>query len=180
MRKYLININNGTNNTEVSIINDKELFYNNQSYEYDVKHLSENLVVLRINGSNYIAKVEKDLDADTDLKDTAFKIDINSESYNVACKSELDTLTEKFSRGRGDSKFKNDVLSPMPGAIVKINVKEEQLVKKGDVLLVLEAMKMENELKAVKPSIVKKILVEEKMSVDKGQLLMKLDNPESV
>lgn len=40
------------------------------------------------------------------------------------------------------------VLSPMPGNILSINVKEGQSVKKGDVLMILEAMKMENEIMA--------------------------------
>ena len=67
----------------------------------------------------------------------------------------------------------------MPGAIVKMNVKEGDQVKKGDVLLVLEAMKMENEIKVSRDCIVKKIFVEEKNSVDKGQILIKLDSIET-
>jgi biotin carboxyl carrier protein len=63
----------------------------------------------------------------------------------------------------------------MPGSIVKINVEEGQIVKKGDVLLVLEAMKMENEIKVMVDCKITKILVEEKKSVEKGQLLMKLE-----
>jgi len=63
----------------------------------------------------------------------------------------------------------------MPGAIVKINVKEGNSVKKGDVLIVLEAMKMENELKATGDCKIQKILVEEKMSVDKNHLLIKFE-----
>ncbi len=66
----------------------------------------------------------------------------------------------------------------MPGAIVKLNVKEGDTVNKGDVLLVLEAMKMENELKAPANCIVKKIFVEEKTSVDKGKILIRLAQPE--
>ena len=40
------------------------------------------------------------------------------------------------------------ILSPMPGNILSVNVTEGQSVKKGDVLMVLEAMKMENEIMA--------------------------------
>ncbi len=63
----------------------------------------------------------------------------------------------------------------MPGSIVKINVKEGDKVRKGQVLLVLEAMKMENELKATQDCIVNKIFSEEKKPVDKGQILLKLE-----
>ncbi|MBR5923581.1 MAG: biotin/lipoyl-binding protein [Clostridia bacterium] len=40
------------------------------------------------------------------------------------------------------------VLAPMPGNILSVNVTEGQTVKKGDVLMILEAMKMENEIMA--------------------------------
>jgi len=98
-----------------------------------------------------------------------------SQSYNVVCKSELDLLVEKFSAGRSAGKIKNELVSPMPGAIVKINVEEGQSLKKGDVILVLEAMKMENELRAAGDCVVQKILVEEKTSVDKNQVLIKFE-----
>lgn len=60
----------------------------------------------------------------------------------------------------------------MPGAIVKLNVKEGDEINKGDVLLVLEAMKMENEIKATHNCKIKKINVKEKDNVDKGQILI--------
>ena len=41
-----------------------------------------------------------------------------------------------------------DVVAPMPGTVLKVNVNNGEAVKKGDVLLVLEAMKMENEIVA--------------------------------
>ena len=179
MKKYYVSINGTDNKKEIEILDDKTFLYKGATLEYDIKYLSESIISLRINGNNYIAKVEKNMDSEDNHSDTVFNVDINSEAFNVECKSELDVLTEKFSKGKSDSKFKNDVLSPMPGAIVKLNVKEGDLVKKGDVLLVLEAMKMENEIKATRDCRVKKVFAEEKSSVDKGQILIKLDSIES-
>jgi biotin carboxyl carrier protein len=179
MRKYFVNINGSEKTSEIEILDNKTFLYEGNKYEYDTKNLSDNIMVLRINGNNYISKAEKDTEAEENHSDTAFHVDIKSESYNVICKSELEVLTEKFSKGKSDKKFKNDVFSPMPGAIVKMNVKEGDQVKKGDVLLVLEAMKMENEIKVSRDCIVKKIFVEEKSSVDKGQILIKLDSIET-
>ena len=51
------------------------------------------------------------------------------------------------------------VKSPMPGNILKINVSQGQTVKEGDVLIVLEAMKMENEIVAPKGGTVAQIAV---------------------
>ena len=63
----------------------------------------------------------------------------------------------------------------MPGIIKALNVKAGQQVKKGDVLLVLEAMKMENEIKAVKDGIVKKVNAEAMSSVEKNELLLEFE-----
>ena len=51
------------------------------------------------------------------------------------------------------------VKSPMPGNILKINVAQGQQVKEGDVLIILEAMKMENEVVSTKSGTVAQILV---------------------
>ncbi|MDE6395464.1 MAG: acetyl-CoA carboxylase biotin carboxyl carrier protein subunit, partial [Duncaniella sp.] len=51
--------------------------------------------------------------------------------------------------------------APMGGRVVSINVKEGQAVKKGDLLLVYEAMKMENDVEADKDGVIKRILVKE-------------------
>jgi biotin carboxyl carrier protein len=51
------------------------------------------------------------------------------------------------------------IKSPMPGAIIAINVSEGDTVKNGDVLFILEAMKMENEITADQDGIVAKIMV---------------------
>ena len=48
-------------------------------------------------------------------------------------------------------------MSPMPGKVIKINVKQGSKVKAGDVLIVVEAMKMENNLKASKDAVIESI-----------------------
>jgi glutaconyl-CoA decarboxylase len=60
------------------------------------------------------------------------------------------------------------VNSPMPGTMVKINVSAGQAVKSGDVLAVLEAMKMENEIMAPHDATVVQVLVDVGAKVDTG------------
>jgi glutaconyl-CoA decarboxylase len=60
------------------------------------------------------------------------------------------------------------VVSPMPGTIVKMNVKAGQAVKSGEVLAVLEAMKMENEIMAPHDATVVQVLVDVSAKVDTG------------
>ena len=60
------------------------------------------------------------------------------------------------------------VVSPMPGTIVKVNVKAGQAVKSGEVLAVLEAMKMENEIMAPHDATVVQVLTDVGAKVDTG------------
>ncbi len=66
------------------------------------------------------------------------------------------------------------VTCPMPGTIVNIPVKPGQAVKAGDVLVVLEAMKMENEIKAPKDATVASVAVNKGESVNTGAVLVTL------
>jgi biotin carboxyl carrier protein len=69
---------------------------------------------------------------------------------------------------------KDKMVAPIPGKIVEIRVKEGQNVTEGQVLIVLEAMKMENELCALKDSVIKQILCREGENVDLDQTLLHL------
>ena len=62
--------------------------------------------------------------------------------------------------------------SPMPGTILKVNVAAGQAVKEGDLLVILEAMKMENEIYAPKSGTVSQVLVQKGASVNTGDVLV--------
>ena len=64
------------------------------------------------------------------------------------------------------------VNAPMPGNILKVNVKTGDAVKAGQVLVVLEAMKMENEIMAPKAGTVTQVLVSKGSTVDTGAPLV--------
>lgn len=66
------------------------------------------------------------------------------------------------------------VTSPMPGTILAVNVKAGDKVKAGDVLLILEAMKMENEIVAPQDGVVSRVAVTKGASVNTGDLLIAL------
>ena len=61
-----------------------------------------------------------------------------------------------------------NVTAPMPGNILKVNVTEGQAVKEGDLLVILEAMKMENEIFAPCGGTVRQVLVQRGSTVDTG------------
>lgn len=66
------------------------------------------------------------------------------------------------------------VKAEMPGKVVKILVKNNEMVEKSQALLVLEAMKMENEIKAAQAGQIREILVQAGQSVEKSQALLKV------
>ena len=64
------------------------------------------------------------------------------------------------------------VNAPMPGTILKVNVTQGQAVKEGELLCVLEAMKMENEIMAPKAGTVTQVVVSKGASVNTGDALV--------
>ena len=68
----------------------------------------------------------------------------------------------------------NAIVAPMPGTINAVKVTSGQQVKKGDVLVILEAMKMENEIYAEKDGKVGQVFVQKGASVQTGTALVEI------
>jgi biotin carboxyl carrier protein len=85
------------------------------------------------------------------------------------------TLTKKFAnRTPYTPPDSRKVVAFIPGTILKVHVKEGQKVKKGETLLVLQAMKMDNHLLASRDGTVKKVYVKQGETVPKRFLLIEL------
>ena len=67
-----------------------------------------------------------------------------------------------------------EVVAPMQGTILAVNVKDGDAVKKGDVLFILEAMKMENEIMAAVDGVITSVCVQKGASVANGTVLCTL------
>ncbi|MEM2083904.1 MAG: acetyl-CoA carboxylase biotin carboxyl carrier protein subunit [Nitrososphaerota archaeon] len=68
--------------------------------------------------------------------------------------------------------MEREINAPVPGKIVSIKCNEGQEVRKGDVLLILETMKMENEIYAPSNGLIKKILVKEGDFIQHGKTMI--------
>ena len=110
-----------------------------------------------------------------------YEIEIDGQVYHVKVRELPDdaVMTEQpkagSSRNTADSAPPAEgktMLAPMAGTILRILVKEGQPVKKGENLIVLEAMKMENEIVADKDGIIRSILVKANDSVESDQPLL--------
>jgi len=136
------------------------------SHEAYVKNLESGFVEIVIDNDSHNFVVSND------SKGNGF-VGINGHIFTLI---RNDILVEEDVFGTHDhiGKDQGDIVSPMPGKVVKINVKEGQSVKKGDLLLVVEAMKMENNIISPKEGKVEKINVKTGEMVNGSKELMKL------
>ena len=111
----------------------------------------------------------------SDFQNKKYTICIDGNSYDVQIKDELDGLIKELGLTRNGKQKDTNILAPMPGLILEVNVKEGQEVKEGDPLLVLEAMKMENVILAPNDGIIQSIKIEKGDAVEKKQLLMETE-----
>ena len=70
----------------------------------------------------------------------------------------------------------NSLEAPLPGKVIKINVEENDKVKKGDCLLVIESMKMENSLVAPRDGVVESVKTSIGSLVESGAVLITLED----
>ena len=123
---------------------------------------------------------DEDEDADTGAPARrTFAVDIDGRRIEVALPEELVAAgpakrKPKKRRANKAAVSGDAVASPMQASVIKVNVEEGQEVAEGDVLLVLEAMKMENPVKAHKAGAVTGLAAEVGGQVNKGAVLMEL------
>ena len=100
---------------------------------------------------------------------------VNFHGLNFAC-FRTDQLNDTLDYACKESvNDKSRLVSPMPGKVVKINVKEGDEVYEGMIMMVVEAMKMENNITASGKAKVKRILVTEGQMVDNKMQLLELE-----
>ena len=110
---------------------------------------------IKVNGKNYAVKL-----------DGSNKAVVNGKTYDIDVKAGIESKTSSNS---GDGE---EVKAGLPGNVLRIEVSEGDSVAEGDVLLVMEAMKMETEVKAPKAGTVQSILVSQGDKVVTGQGLV--------
>ncbi len=102
------------------------------------------------------------------------KVSINGGDFQMFRNDILDT---ELSAGGGDDNANagNIIASPIPGKVFKINVKEGKKIKKGDIVVVIDAMKMENNITSKRNAVIKKILVKLNEMVEVNTSLVELE-----
>jgi biotin carboxyl carrier protein len=102
-------------------------------------------------------------------------VKVNGNLYKIQVEDQFDLLLKKLGMDASAITKIREIKAPMPGMVLKVMVEEGTEVKKGDNLLVLEAMKMENILKSSTDGIVKKILVKQGDKIEKNTVLVQFN-----
>ena len=87
----------------------------------------------------------------------------------------IELETWKLSRDSGSDSASGDMLSPMPGKILKLCAQEGQKVSVGDSLVIMEAMKMEHTIKSTVSGVIKSFHVNEGQLVEGGKELFEIE-----
>jgi biotin carboxyl carrier protein len=119
---------------------------NGNKYEVDFKDMEDNVASIEVNGTPYQVEIHQE------VKKVKTPKLVRQEVKN---KPGEGSIQKKASTGG------YTVEAPLPGSIFKMLVREGDTVKKGDVLLIMEAMKMENNVMAEKDGVVQNIKVRE-------------------
>jgi len=112
---------------------------------------------------------------EVDYAKKVFSIKINGNPYQIQLQDEFDQLVNQLGLSVVNSNKVEDVKAPMPGLVLEVAAEIGQEVKKGDPLLILEAMKMENVIKSIGEGVVKAIHIKQGEALEKGQLMIEME-----
>jgi len=138
-----------------------KLMINNEKYDARIVEYSPTHAKININGTDYLVQIEDD------------KI---QSIPKLASQEKAVPLAPSFSAG--SELGSGEVRAPIPGVIVSIPVSEGQEVKKGQTIIILEAMKMQSEIASPFDAKIGRIFVKERSPIQEGDLMMTLEGVE--
>ena len=142
-----------------------------EAYNWDVSEISPNSwSVIDEKGNSFSIVLDE---YSPDSKKYTFKI--AGQAIEVTEQSEFDLLLKELGISSGGTKKLKEIKAPMPGLVLNVLVSEGQEVSEGDVIVILEAMKMENVIKSSTGARVKSIRVNKGDTIDKGGVMVTFD-----
>jgi biotin carboxyl carrier protein len=163
----MLQVKTGNDKTWQVDIQKNTLFLNGEPFNWDISPIGPNTYHIIKDARSYTAEL-----VSANYQEKTFTIKINGAVQTVSVKDRFDLLLDKLGMSNANAHKVNDVKAPMPGLILEIKVQPGQEVKKGDPIMILEAMKMENILKSPGDGVVKEVKVQVKQNVEKNQVLI--------
>ncbi len=167
MTKYITSI--GEQEYVVDVIDESHVSVNDHIYEIDFQALSgQPTISLLVDGGSFQADVYPG-------DEGALQVLMRGRFYEAVVEDEREKRLSAAG-GAGSTTSGEFVLrAPMPGLVVKVSVQDGNQVKKGDVLLILELMKMQNELKSPRDGKATRVQVKAGDSVEQRQILLSVE-----
>ena len=131
-------------------------------YDVELLNIEDNVAEIEVNGSRY------EVEIDQEVKTTKTPKLVRQQAIPTADTDRAKTSKPSEKKGAGNIK------APLPGTILQIFVKEGDVVKSGDKLLIMEAMKMENNISADKEGKITAVKVKQGDSVLEGDVLVEI------
>jgi biotin carboxyl carrier protein len=147
-----------------------EIFLDDTPINIDFKRIDDHRFHLIYNHQSFLAEL-----VNIDQAEKKMTVKVNQNSYDLDIRDQFDELLKNLGLENLNLNKIREIKAPMPGLVLKIFVKEGEELKKGDNLLILEAMKMENMIKAPADIKIKKIQIKEGDKVEKNQILLSLE-----
>jgi biotin carboxyl carrier protein len=161
--KYVTTIND--KEFLVEIIDEKHIRINDKVLDVDFQSVSGQPVYsLIIGGKSYEAYVSPD--------EENWQVLLRGRLYQAQVEDEREKRLRAASGGGASESGEFHLKAPMPGLVVAIPVEEGQEVKKGQVILILESMKMQNELKSPRDGVIHRIKIQVGETVEQKQNLL--------
>jgi pyruvate carboxylase subunit B len=142
-----------------------EIEINGSKHIADLVYIDKGEIDISVNEKSFFAKISKG-------ENHATCITINGKNYDLKRHDVFDDDESVNEQEKMSGKESNHITSPMPGKVVKIDVKKGDAVKKGDLLIIVEAMKMENNLTAPRDTVIEKVNVAVGDMVDNSKPLI--------
>jgi biotin carboxyl carrier protein len=163
--KYITTINGQDYTVEILESDEHHIIVDGVIYDVDFAQAGDLQVYsLLVNGQSFEVHVFPD--------DEGMQVLVYGTLYHAKVEDERERrLRSSLGKEMGEN-VEFHLKAPMPGLVVTVPVEEGQHVEKGDVLLVLESMKMQNELKSPRPGAVVRIKVKAGDSVEQKQTLL--------
>jgi biotin carboxyl carrier protein len=143
---------------------------NDKPFDLDILFDDKGRMSIIKNNKSYQAEIVKFIE-----EDKIVTVKVNGQVIDVQLKDKFDELLSKMGLEGLSAKKLKDFKAPMPGLVLDLPISIGQEVKKGDILMVLEAMKMENMLKSPGDGVISKVLVNKGQAVEKGQVLINFE-----
>jgi len=145
------------------------IFIEGKLISWDQLTIGKNRFHILLNNRSYTCEV-----TEADVTNKSFEIKVNGTVHHVKVKDQFDELLKQLGMDKVATHKVNAIKAPMPGLVLKIMISEQQEIKEGDSVVILEAMKMENVIKSPGTGVVKSIKVNERDAVEKNQILVEL------